>query len=143
MNVEFKGLKDVIEVLDDMADAADMAQAITKACMLIEREAKTKAPKQDGTLRGSITSKVSRTATGIEGAVYSPLEYAPYVEYGTGLFSIHPSGGRQDVPWVYKDEKTGEFITTYGKEPKPFMNPALEENREQILRILKGGLTNG
>lgn len=143
MKVEFKGLKDVIETIEDIADAADMAQAITTACMLVEAEAKKKAPKIDGDLRRSITSKVDITPTGIEGAVYSPLEYAPYVEYGTGLFSIHPMGGRSDVPWVYKDERTGKFITTYGQHPQPYLNPALEDNRGQILRLIKGAFLNG
>jgi hypothetical protein len=62
-------------------------------------------------LRQSITS----TVKDLEGIVYTPLEYAPYVEYGTGLFA--ENGGRTDVPWCYMDEKTGEFIWTNGMKP--------------------------
>ena len=59
------------------------------------------------------------------------------VEYGTGLFA--ESGGRKDVPWCYMDEKTGEFIWTSGQHPKPYMRPALEENKDDIIKIIKEG----
>ena len=137
MAVEFQGLNEVIEALDKIANPLGIEAALQEACMLVEREAKIKAPKQDGTLRNSITS----TVEGLVGTVYTPLEYAPYVEYGTGLFSVHPMGGRKAVPWVYKDEKTGEFIATSGQHPQPYMFPALEENREEIIRIIRESIT--
>jgi HK97 gp10 family phage protein len=102
----------------------------------VEADAKKKAPKDSGELRRSITSKVS----GEEGVVYTPLLYAPYVEYGTGLFA--ESGGRTDVPWVYQDDE-GHWHSTSGMKPQPYMRPALYENREEILRIIREGLTNG
>ena len=101
----------------------------------MEAEAKKKAPKGSGDLRRSITSKVENN----EGVVFTPLFYAPYVEYGTGLFA--ENGGRTDVPWWYKDDE-GEWHSTSGMKPHPYMRPALYENREEILRIIKEGLTN-
>jgi hypothetical protein len=72
------------------------------------------------------------------GVVSTPLEYAPYVEFGTGLFA-EEGNGRQDVPRCYKDEK-GEWHSTRGQKPQPYLRPALHENKDNILRILKGGL---
>lgn len=112
-------------------------QALQRACALVEREAKQLAPKDTGALRRSITSRIEESPDGLEGIVFTPLEYAPYVEYGTGLFA--ENGGRKDVPWVYEDDK-GEYHTTYGQHPQPYMRPALENNREKILDIIKGGL---
>ena len=137
MAIEFQGLENLIEALDKIANPKGIEAALQDACMLVEREAKTKAPKVDGALRRSITSKVE----GLSGIVFTPLEYAPYVEYGTGLFSIHPSGGRKDVPWIYQDEKTGEWIATKGQHPQSYMQPALDENREEIIRIIREGIT--
>lgn len=59
------------------------------------------------------------------------------MEYGTGLFA--EKGGRQDVPWHYQDEK-GNWYSTFGNKPKPFMRPALDENRTEIIRVMKEGL---
>ena len=133
MSVEFEGLDRIITTIDDVADVSEVKRALGKACALVESSAKQKAPKGSGELRRSITSEVNDT----EGVVFTPLEYAPYVEFGTGLFA--ENGGRSDVPWVYKDEK-GDWYTTYGQHPQPYMRPALDENRQKIIQILKEGI---
>lgn len=139
MSVEFQGLEEILNSLEELADPARFEAALGKACALVERDAKQKAPKDTGALRRSIESKIEKDSTEIKGVVFTPLEYAPYVEYGTGLFA--ENGGRADVPWSYQDDK-GEWHTTSGQHPQPFMRPALDENRAQILRILKEGLMN-
>lgn len=135
MSIEFKGLEDVLEQIEELADTTNVEAALKTACALVEKSAKQKAPKGNGDLRRSITSKVE----GLTGEVYTPLEYAPYVEYGTGLFA--ESGGRTDVPWSYQDEE-GNWHTTSGMQPQPYMRPALNENRERILKLIKEGLLN-
>lgn len=135
MSIKLEGLEEVQKAIDNIGNPQKLNAALGKACALVERSAKQKAPKGNGELRRSITSKVE---DGV-GIVYTPLEYAPYVEYGTGLFA--EEGGRQDVPWCYKDDE-GEWHSTSGQHPQPYMRPALNENREQILRILKEALTS-
>lgn len=135
MSVEFDGFDEIIERFNNLADEAEIEKALGKACALVERSAKEKAPKDNGELRRSITSKVENN----EGIVFTPLKYAPYVEFGTGLFA--EEGGRKDVPWCYQDDE-GEWHSTSGMKPHPYMRPALEENREEILSILKESLIN-
>lgn len=133
-SIEFQNLDKVLDKIETLMDVAKIDAALGKACAIVEASAKQKAPKGDGTLRNSITSKVDN----YEGIVYTPLEYAPYVEYGTGLFA--ENGGRTDVPWVYQDDE-GEWHSTSGMKPHPYMRPALEENRENIVKILKEAIT--
>lgn len=141
MAIEFEGLEDVLLALDSKQTEADTVTAMGKACALVEKAARRKAPKgRTGDLRKFITSKVETTGGNVVGTVYSPQEYAPYVEYGTGLFA--EGGGRTDVPWAYVDEATGELIWTCGSKPRPFLRPALNENRERITRLLGEGLTS-
>ena len=135
MSVKFDGFDEIIERFNNLADEAEIEKALGKACALVERSAKEKAPKDNGELRRSITSKVENN----EGIVFTPLKYAPYVEFGTGLFA--EEGGRKDVPWCYQDDE-GEWHSTSGMKPHPYMRPALEENREKILSILKESLIN-
>ena len=99
MTIEFQGLDEVLAKLDLFTDVDKVNKALGKACMLVEAEAKKKAPKGNGELRRSITSKVED----LTGVIYTPLEYAPYVEFGTGIFA--ENGGRQDVPWHYQDDE--------------------------------------
>ena len=134
MSIEFKGLDKLTKKLDGITDPTSINAALGKACALVERSAKIKAPKDTGELRRSITSKVEDG----EGIVFTPLEYAQYIEFGTGLFA--EQGGRTDTPWTYKDDK-GEWHTTSGQAPQPFLRNSLDENREQIIRIIKEGIT--
>ena len=131
---EIKGLDSLNEKLDSLLDRESIERALGKCCALVERSAKQKAPKDNGDLRRSITSKVEREGNEIVGTVFTPLEYSSYIEFGTGLFA--EKGGRKDVPWNYKDDK-GEWHTTSGMPPQPYMRPALNENRQEILRVLK------
>lgn len=133
-NVKVEGMDNVLDMLDGVASTENIQEALQQACALVEREAKIKAPKDTGALRRSITSRVE----GNKGIVFTPLEYAPYIEFGTGLFA--KSGGRKDTPWSYKNDK-GEWVSTSGIKPQPFLRPALEDNKDKIKKILKGGLT--
>ena len=166
MALEIQGIDGVLERVEGLADAAKAKQAIAKACMLVERAAKINAQalsEGDGTLAGSIASKIDDYS----GVIYTPLFYAPYVEYGTGLEANHPEkAGRQDVPWVYVKhggepregaqksytlEEAKQAVAalrakgldahyTYGQKPQPFMRPALDDNRKQIVEILREGI---
>ena len=136
MAIDLEGLDGVLEAIDELADTSNIESALGLACAVVERKAKQKAPKDSGQLRRSITSKVEN----LEGVVFTPLEYAPYVEYGTGLFA--EEGGRQDVPWNYQDDK-GVWHSTRGQKPQPFLRPALNESREEIVRIMEEAIHNG
>ena len=134
MNIEFDGIEELFVRLDKMSDITKVQDSLSKATLLVEKEAKQNAPKGTGALRRSITSKVE----GLEGTVFTPLEYAPYIEYGTGLFA-EAGNGRKKVPWNYKDDE-GNWHSTSGMKPQPFMRPALNNNREKIKKILKEGV---
>lgn len=138
-NFKLEGLDNVLDRLDSILDPEELKIAMGKACAMVERSAKQKAPKGTGELRNSITSKVETDGNEVIGVVFTPLEYAPYVEYGTGLFA--EEGGRKDVPWHYQDDE-GNWHSTSGQKPQPFMRPAFNENREDILRLLREGILN-
>lgn len=132
--IKFEGLDEILYKLDKISSNANIEEALGTCCAIVEKSAKQKAPKDTGALRRSISSKVEDN----QGIVFTPLEYAPYVEYGTGLFA--ESGGRKDVPWNYQDDE-GKWHSTSGQKPQPFMRPALEENKALIKQILKEELT--
>lgn len=140
MDLEIEGLEQFTERIQEMIDTRALERAMGKACAIVERDAITNAPKGHGDLRRSIQSKVENDGHEVIGTVFTPLEYAPYVEYGTGLFA--EGQGRTDVPWCYQDDE-GEWHSTSGQHPHPFMRPALNENRERILQIIKEGIING
>ena len=162
MAIKINGLEVVLDRLDKIKSQEQLASAINDATLLLERAARINAGKiSDGELANSIGSNVD----GMRGQVYSTVSYAPYVEYGTGLYATGEGGGRKEVPWVYVkgQESSGRAKTihtkqsaieaveylrekgldaymTYGQHPQPFMRPALDENRELITQVLGGAL---
>ena len=139
MSINIEGSENLLSKLDKVAQAENLVNAMGKACALVEGEAKRKAPKDTGELRRSIESKVENNGEGVQGVIFSPLEYAPYIEYGTGLFA--EKGGRADIPWFYVDDD-GKGHLTKGIHPHPYMRPALNEQKNKIKDILKEGLLN-
>lgn len=139
MAIEIEGIGKVLKRLEKLSNTENIEKAMGKACAVVEAAAKQNAPKDTGALRSSITSKVEVEGKEVIGIIFTPLEYAPYVEYGTGLFA--ESGGRKDVPWHYQDDK-GEWHSTNGIKPQPFMRPAIGDNRNKIIKILKESIKN-
>ena len=129
--------KVVCENLDDFIDEelhAKVMQALEKACLIIERDAKKACPTGDGQLRQSITHSVDEKE--LYAIVGTNVDYAPYVEIGTGIYSTEETG--RTTPWCYQNEKTGEWHWTRGMHPKPFLQPAMEANKDKILKCFKG-----
>lgn len=129
MRVEVIG----VDALMAKLSAVDVQEALNDSCLLVENTAKENCPVDSGQLRNSIASNVS----GETGEVGTNVEYAPYVEYGTGVFNP----GRL-TPWSYQDA-SGEWHTTTGQKPQPFLVPALDSNRDKILNIFKEKVKEG
>ncbi len=129
MRVEVLG----VDALMSKLSAVDVQEALNESCLLVENTAKENCPVDSGQLRNSITSNVS----GETGEVGTNVEYAPYVEYGTGVYNP----GRL-TPWSYQDA-SGEWHTTTGQKPQPFLVPALDSNRDKILNIFKEKVKEG
>lgn len=85
-----------------------------------------------GNLRNSITHKVEQEENATTAIVGSAVEYAPYVELGTGIYA--DMGGRQ-TPWKYQD-KNGNWHTTRGMPARPYLRPALENHIKDYQDVL-------
>lgn len=130
MAATIQGLKTLTIKLDKIADDTKIKDALEKSCLLVERDAKILCPVDDGTLRNSITYEVS----GYEGVIGTNVEYAPYVHQGTGIYAVNHDG-RKDA-WSYRDAN-GNWYSTRGQRPNPFLRKALVQNKENILKIFK------
>lgn len=64
----------------------ELEQAINNTVLHGERVAKQNAPVDTGHLRRSISSETN----GLEGELFTNVEYAPFVEYGTSNQSAQP-----------------------------------------------------
>ena len=117
------------EVLENLYDAC--IRALTRIGLRVEGYAIVLVPVDTGDLKNSITFYVDEE----EKVVYigTPKEYGIYVEMGTGMYV---DGGRK-TPWVYQDEKTGEWRTTHGQKAQPYLKPAITDHIDTYKNIVK------
>ena len=106
-------------------------QALSAIGTTAERYAKQETPVDLGRLRNSMTHVVQGDSVYIG----SNVEYAPYVELGTGIYASD-GNGRKDS-WVYFDEKTGKFRLTRGSKPHHMIRRAVTEHTDEYREIVK------
>lgn len=124
-----KTLDDLVDKLDKLDDF-DLDTVLNKACIIVENAAKQNCPVDTGQLKNSITHEV----TDNEGYVGTNVEYAPYVEFGTGLYSVKGDGRKGS--WSYQDAE-GNWHKTSGMPAHPFLQPALDANKSKIMKLLQ------
>lgn len=107
--------------------------ALRDGALETQGEAQRLAPVDTGRLRASITTRDSGPLTW---EVYTNVDYAGYVESGTGIYA---PGGRR-TPWVY--EGAHGFVTTRGNPAQPFMRPAYERYRLPTIERARAALQN-
>lgn len=146
-NVSIKGVNSLTQRFNKIANM-ELRSAMNEATKLVHGQAKALAPADTGQLRGSIHMQVKDTGKSIEGRVYTNVEYASYVEFGTGIkgngtYPYQVEGLNLEYKnkgWAYYDEDKGEWIFTKGQKAQPYMYPALKQNEKTIKKILKQGV---
>ena len=135
------------------AMTAAISAKINTATHYVARSAKQHAPKAFSQLTKSIIpTMVSR----LEGRVTAGSDYAVAVEEGTegggaptiktlmdwikvkGITPNNPDDTQEDLAYLIQ-----RHIVQHGTQAQPFMQPAFEDNRQRIMRLLNQGASNG
>lgn len=128
------GVNDLMSTMKDMSNMdKPLTQSIRKWTEYVRGEAVDLCPVRTGELQQSIKATVDRTPqpTGI---VYTNKEYAPFVEFGTGRRGEATSDKTSpEVPVAYSTHINGQ-------EAQPFLYPALNNNKDRILKGIRDDL---
>lgn len=144
--VAVKNVDRLLKKMDNIA-GVDVIKPMRKAVKFVHAQAKTLCPVDTGQLRASIHMEVNQKLKTIEGRVYTNVQYAPYVEFGTGSkgngsypYKIKGlSLSYKDKSWVYTPD--GEnFYRTNGQRAQPYMYPALSRNKKYIKELFNTSL---
>ena len=131
VNVAVKGAKELknkyaklsTKTMDGLVKGVNLATAI------VEGSAKRICPVDTGYLRNSIHMKPAEiSGNEVKGQVYTATEYAPYVEFGTGIRG-KASNLNEKYPVSYNPH-------WYGQLAQPFLYPALENNKTTIEKTI-------
>ncbi len=113
------------------AGEATLKAAVHAGALLVQNAAKQRVPKRTRTLSRSITTNVEREGAAYVARIGPSAPYGKYIEFGTGVYA--EGGGGRRTPWVFRGSN-GRFYTTEGMRPQPYMRPAMDENRERVLK---------
>lgn len=131
-----KALAKEFEKIRREAKTAVLKRAVTKACYIIHEDALRRTPVNTGRLRNSIAVDVKVKGTKVIGIVGTNVKYAPFVEFGTGIYAMNGQGRK--TPWVYfaNEGKYKGFYWTRGQKPKKMLTGAFEMNKERIRQAM-------
>lgn len=165
MDIIFKdNSKEVKEAID-----AAILRALERCGQEAEGYAKDLVPTNKRGYGGTLKNSISHKVDPAEQAVYigTNLEYAPYVELGTGAFA--KGGGGRKGWWVYVTDGDGsggkgatktytfeeakqvmailrskglDAHMTQGQEPQPYLVPAVKDHKQTYRNIVKDELEN-
>ena len=128
----FTDLSDLL--LEKFGDAC--ARALVRCGQQAEGYAKDLCPVDTGALENSITHLV----VGKTAYIGTNMEYAAYVELGTGKYS-KTGGGTTKTHWAYKGDD-GEWHFAKPMKPQPYLKPAVANHAKTYRNIIEDEMKN-
>ena len=144
INAKLDGFDTLNKWLDDLKKLP-INVAIENVASKVREEARARVPVDKGDLLKSIQYRMDYGKTKAVATVFSNLEYAIYVEFGTGPkgqenhagISPHIKPVYSVTGWTYYNERLQKFISTTGQPARPFLYPALADNRQRYEKYIK------
>lgn len=153
--------------LDRIVEESAKGEYVKEAGQYVRSAAVLNAPANSGYLRQNIFNDFEEGNFTATSEVYTNVSYGPYVELGTGprgamdhdgispevnpVYTMEPwwiHESQVDLwiaeqyHWTYIDTPNGRFYKCSGQPAQPFMYPALKDNEETIVRIMKDGMNS-
>lgn len=141
---DFTGGKELVKMLNQMATPQKSIQFIrngtNKSAQIVKREAKSKVPVDQGSLRRSIIVKRRKTKNGfVSVSIGSTSPIAHLIEFGVKRHLMNQTRGRTTTKkkvGIGGDVVFNTFMHS-GHPGMPFLRPALESNVLQIVDKIK------
>lgn len=112
----------------------DRINAVLEACAgELESQAKRNSRVDTGKTKNSFRHVVDTSDH--SATIGSDYENAIWEEFGTGEYALKGNGRKGG--WWYKDERTGNFIHTFGKTPSRAFWKAYESTKNNIVTRIR------
>ena len=151
LGVRIHGLHEAVKKLGPELTAKPMRRFFEQSATVVETDAKRNAPVDTGRMRSSITHEISKARVPLWAKVGTNVHYAPYMEFGTGVFA-EGDGGSRDRHWPpggplstwarrHGFESGYQVARIIGKrgglKPRRFLRNALKDNLNNIKGYLR------
>lgn len=130
IKINIDGLDGILEKLSPEKIDTAVQKGVSSGGKIMQGGCKALCPVATGELRNSINENTNGGGGCYTSTIGTNKEYAIYVEKGTGIHA----GGRQ-TPWRYQGSN-GQWYTTKGQPPQPFMEPGVEMTKDEAIQTL-------
>lgn len=134
--MSIQGFDSLISKLNSLGSNATkaVAKGVELAAKKVQGDAKDLTPVDTGQLRNSINTSVEEKDNMIIGKVFTNVEQAAYVEFGTGQRGKASNiESKKEMDISYREDWAGMAA-------QPYMYPAIKQNQEYIKDTIKGAI---
>ena len=123
-----------LETIKNLERDQRVNQALGRGAARIQTAVKMLTPVDTGNLRNKIISQQSKF---MEWVVETNVEYAIFVEFGTGKKGDPSVPHTSKESWVYYSDALQRFVTTHGQEPAAMFRTGFDQAHKQAFRIVE------
>lgn len=109
-------------------------KALGRAAAHLQGEVKLLTPKDTGNLQNKIIAAERRF---MEWVVETNVEYAIYVEFGTGKEGDPSVPHTDKESWVYYSDKLKRFVRTHGQKPAHMFTLGFDNGHKEAFKIVE------
>lgn len=149
--LEVRGINEARQSLENVAEGLhgrEMMEGMYQAVNILTADAKRFSPVDTGRLRSSIAGSVSKVGfpmKRIQGVVGTNIEYANYMESGTGIFAGHAPVRMPPIAalegWARRHGVNAAVVARSiylkgGLEARKYFLRSLQKNEARVIQIL-------
>ncbi len=109
-------------------------QALGRGAKLMQGAVKLLTPVDTGNLRNKIFAEEEKF---MQWGVETNVEYAIFVEFGTGKLGDPAVPHTSKESWTYYSDELKRFVTTHGQEPAAMFRTGFDQAHKQAFHIVE------
>lgn len=123
-----------LETIKNLERDPRVNRALGRGAERMQAAVKLLTPKDTGNLQNKI---VAQQAKFMQWVVETNVEYAIFVEFGTGKEGDPSVPHTSKDSWVYYSDKLKRFVRTHGQEPAAMFRTGFTQTHKQVFRIVE------
>ena len=123
-----------LETIKNLERDPRVNQALGRGAARIQAQVKLLTPVDTGNLRNKIIAQQEKF---MQWVVETNVEYAIFVEFGTGKLGDPAVPHTSKDSWTYYSDELKRFITTHGQEPAAMFRTGFDLAHKQAFRIVE------
>lgn len=137
INFQVAGLQELqrkLERIKNLERDQRVNQALGRGAAYIQAQVKLLTPVDTGNLRNKIIAQQEKF---MEWVVETNVEYAIFVEFGTGRKGDPAVPHTSKESWTYYSDELKRFITTHGQKPAAMFRDGFSQSHRQAFQMIK------